>query len=261
MAKHVPALNKKFRFLIERGYVDSLEAIAQHFGKSITTIQWWEHGDQTRAPNSISDPSEGALFDLIASCLPEPQSEVSVRRLTYAPFDEFERVFDVLSETTLDDLIAAEGRVDGIRIIEKDTADLFEFDDDAARTPRQIPANQYFRLELDLAFQGARATALRLQDNTWTPLPTALDHDAAVVLVPGLLPDGRYRFMRETEPDRAMRIVVLQTASLLPEAIAIALRQRVALDPGSLSSLVVAFEREPRLRRALHAIDLKTVAP
>jgi len=257
----ISALNRKLRVLIERNHFASLEEIASAFGVSLSTIQWWEHGDRGRAANQLPDGRLNRMIEIVGHCLDEEDASV-VESLLQGPLADFKLAFELSERVSLDQLIAKEAGSTLSRIIPKHAMNLIETDEDQHLTPdHTVLAGEMFQVRLEETMGLPFALAFGRDRAGWRGLSSARNTHQKTITVPGQRLNGTPIFMGERTADTTLQLAVFECRSAPPAPVMAALRDQARLNPVLIWRLSAFYSAERPEQRRLYAVRVRTTGP
>ena len=259
-AVFVPDLKQKFRLLRTYTARTRWPALAEPFGTSHKTLQYWVNGLGSREPGQIPEWAVPILTGLIAGMLPSGRSDDEIRRLVFGPAARLEEEIRSGAGALLSAIIAAEGRQDGAILIRRpadDAQGLVEVEEDRDSTLPSIASGAPFRIEFPILHTAPYAVALQNAQQAWAVLPMALREAAPRrLLVPGNGAGDVPSWMRERRDHGLHRFVCLQSPAPFPAGLDEHRREGTALDKRGLEELARFYQALPARSRACHVLSL-----
>lgn len=254
----IPDLKEKFRVL--RTYTSRTRwpALAEAFGASHKTLQYWAQGSAVRAPELLPERALPVLIALVAEMLPPGRSDDEVRRLALGSARQLEEEVRSGSAALLSSIIAKEGRF-GTAILNRrsDLSSLIEMEEAPSRDLPRIAAGEPFRIEVPPRRGCAYAAVLQNAQRAWAIIPVAKPTAATPRwLVPGLGSTGSPAFMQERRDLGLHRFVCFQSADPFPVWIDEHRREGTTLDKQGLERLASFYQARSASGRACHVLDL-----
>lgn len=254
----VPDLKEKFRLLRTYTARTDWSQLAEPFGASHKTLQYWAQGSGSREPDLVPQRAVPVLIDLIADMLPPGRSEEEVRRLVFGPVARLEEEVRSGTGALISSIIESEGRTGSAILIRgRDHGALVEADEAPAAGWPVIAAGAPFRLEFRLRRGTNYAAVLQNAQHVWAVLASErVESASSNVLVPGLGSGGVPSLMRERRDYGLHRFVCLETTDPFPAWLAEHRREGTILDKRGLEALARFYLDVSGKSRACHVLSL-----
>lgn len=260
----IPALGRKLRLLIDRGLFEDWQTLALTFQRSASTIQWWGHGDQARAANTLPADQYDNFLALIERCFPHIRNQAEAKDFAIAPITEWEVRLNAPIAPSINSIIETEaGDVSVVLFLKPELeTGLIETDKTAPKAQPQIALElgKWFRLEIKVPNGHGYFSVLQHAANQWGVVPAYWDKTEGIILLPGLKADGQHSFMIERQALGLHRFIVMQTPEPCIDYLQ-HLDQGLALDSLAMSRIAHFFSEQPMSRRKIYVASLEMITP
>lgn len=260
---HIPALQLKLRFLIDRGIFEDWQDLADAFGVSAKTLQWWGHGDGARAADTIPSRHYEKLITLIEDQLGNSLSRAEIKQLASTPYQQWCDDFSLNMTAAFSELIEEEAKPVDARLFLKPEREAGLIETEQTQ-PHSEPAlviqkNQWFRLEFDLNVKNQNLFALQNSGQQWGAVPSHYDEQRGVLHLPSLREEGQKAYMVERNDLGLHRFLIFQTTATPPAEYKRYLSENIQIDLGCLSRLAEFYVNLPANHRAIHLIAMTVI--
>lgn len=257
-----PALNDKFKLLIDLGHFKDKAEIATAFDRSVKTLEVWASGQAgIRIANDMPSVHLPTFCNLIAKCFPEDMPRSFIEELAAADRTVFEAALLDQQTATLANLLASEGRSGGFSLFSLPVnAQVGLVESDLQETPSpdfSVKINQWFRLELPTRTNQTHCVVLQNGGGLWGTVPHAFINGSTQLCIPGFKPDGQMGFIRETQASGRHRFIVMQTSQPISIIIRQSLRERAALGAQTLRLIAGFYDEQRRTQKSLSYVDIQ----
>lgn len=216
----IPDLQRKLDVLLARRIFASKDEIARHLGKSLKTVNWWGHGNNTRTPGLIPADSEAAVLSLFAACFPEGTSTIDVRNALALSGSNFERAVQLAWSPSWETLLSRHANATaGKLLIRPGEIGLVEIDAPSRDGDPLVPLGAWFRIEFQTDVTASHLYACQQAPSGIGPVPPQIAPER-VIQLPSASRPGQPAYMRERADAGRHMFVAIQSARALPADLA-----------------------------------------
>lgn len=258
-AVHVPDLKRKFALLRAHSTRRTWPALAEPFGKSFKTLQFWQDKSASREAGLIPDWAVPILTRLIGEVLPGDRLPDEVRQFVFGPAAPLEEEVRTGAATSIMALLAAEARRDTATLMRREASvGLVEVETEDREPCPRLRLGEPFRIVVRRRLSSGYVVALQHAQRAWTLLPTALTSSPpATILVPGVTANGTPSFMCERRDLGRHLFACLESTDPPPAWVLAFQRDGITLDKRALDALAAFYSGQDTARRACHTLHVE----